>query len=100
MLKTLKTLLIKVLTLHPGLDIITASIITTGVMKMAIPCKCYECARCTQFALNDEPYCLAIELAGCDDRNCEEWNFECSRFTKDKSYEKKKTRGSIHMALI
>ncbi len=55
---------------------------------MALPCVCHKCARCiTRESLKD-PKCLSVEEQNCEDRDCNNCDFTCDRFTDKMNFKK------------
>ena len=59
---------------------------------MSLPCKCYLCARCILQKSKKDEHCLAIEKIGCDNRDCDNCDFECKRFVKNLLIPKEKSK--------
>ncbi len=55
---------------------------------MAFPCICYKCARCITLQSLQDPECLSVERQNCEDRNCANCDFSCSRFTENMDFKR------------
>ncbi|MCL6612044.1 MAG: hypothetical protein K6T66_10955 [Peptococcaceae bacterium] len=55
---------------------------------MVLPCVCFKCARYLSLESLKDPECLSVEEKNCEDRDCNNCDFTCERFTENMDFKR------------